>query len=426
MNEDFLHFLWKNRLFVTPLVEYYSGETIEVINPGQHNHDQGPDFFNARIKIGQTIWAGNVEIHLRASDWTRHKHQDDEAYNSVILHVVGENDAQITNQSGTVIPATEISCPKPLFEQYLFLMQTDLWLPCQSYISKIDPFIMMQWCEAVAVERIGDKTKNIETNLLLTKNNWEESFYYTVAQAFGLKVNAQPFLMLAQSLPLNVLAHHKNSLVQIEALLFGQSGLLPDNPSDEYSQLLMREYNHLRLKYSLEPLQKQIWKFARMRPVNFPTIRIAQLATLIFKSSALLSKVIECQTINEVKKLFSTNVSEYWLTHYNFGKVSGEKNKNFGDSTLNLLIINAFVPFMFLYGKKIGKPELTERAVSWLEQLPAEVNNIISNWEKYNVKAKCALESQALIQLYNCYCQKRQCLKCRIGRQVLSPIVKTN
>jgi len=424
MNEDFLHFLWKNKLFSMPLTECYSGKNIEVLSPGQHNSDQGPDFFNARIKIGETLWAGNVEIHMRASDWLRHKHQDDEAYNSVILHVVGDNDAKICNQSGTLIPATEISCPKPLLEQYLFLMQTDKWLPCQSYISKIDQFIMMQWCEALAVERIGDKTKTIAANLQLTKNNWEESFYYTIAQAFGLKVNAQPFLMLAQSVPLTMLAHHKNSLLQIEALLFGQSGLLPDTPTDEYTQLLHREYAHLRLKYSLEPIERQTWKFARMRPVNFPTIRIAQFASLIFKSSALLSKLVECQSIDEVKKLFSASVSDYWLTHYNFGKESEKRGKNFGDSTLNLLIINAFVPFMFYYGKAISKPELTERAVAWLEQLPAEENNIIAQWRQFEVKATCALESQALIQLYNCYCQHRQCLKCRIGRQVLSPIVR--
>ena len=419
MSEDFLHFLWKNGLYQMPLTEFYSGESIEVLNPGLHNRDQGPDFFNARIRIGQTVWAGNVEIHLRSSDWLRHRHQTDDHYNNVVLHVVGQNDAEIRNQAGQLIPATEMRCPQSLLERYQFLMRTDRWLPCQSYIADIDPFVMQQWYESLTVERLECKTAAIAENLRLTQNNWEESFYYTVAQSFGFKTNAQPFLMLAQSLPLNVIAHHKNSLTQVEALLFGQAGLLPAEPADDYTQLLAREYNHLKIKYRLDPVPSHVWKFARMRPGNLPTVRIAQLASLISKSSALLSKMVECQTVDDVKRLFATSVSDYWLTHYVFEKPSARKDKNLGESSLNLLVINAFVPFMFHYGKSIGKAELTNRALQWLEDVPAEKNTIISQWEKFGIKAKCALESQALIQLANCYCQKKQCLKCRVGRQVM-------
>lgn len=424
MTEDFLHFLWKNGLYQMPLSEFYSGETIEVLNPGLHNRDQGPDFFNARIRIGDTVWAGNVEIHLRSSDWLRHRHQSDDHYNNVVLHVVGQNDAEIRDQNGRLIPASEIKCPPQLLERYQFLMRTDRWLPCQSYIADIDPFVMQQWYESLTVERLENKTAAIAENLRLTNNNWEESFYYTVAQSFGFKTNAQPFLMLAQSLPLNVIAHHKNSLTQVEALLFGQAGLLPAEPTDDYTQLLTREYNHLKIKYRLEPIPSHVWKFARMRPGNLPTVRIAQLASLISKSSALLSKMIECQLVDDVKHLFATSVSDYWLTHYVFEKPSARKDKNLGDESLNLLVINAFVPFMFHYGKSIGKTELTDRALQWLEDVPAEKNNIISQWGEFRVSARCALESQALIQLTNNYCKPRRCLACRVGRQVMSPIVR--
>lgn len=424
MNEDFLHFLWKNGLYQAPITDCYTGEPIEVINPGQHNHDQGPDFFNARIKIGDTVWAGNVEIHQRSSDWTRHRHQTDERYGNIILHVVGQNDSPVKDSYGNLIPTAEIKCPDELLKRYMFLMQTEKWLPCQSFINKVDPFVMIQWYESLAVERIEDKTETVAKSLQTTRNNWEESFYYAIAQAFGFKTNAQPFLMLAQALPLNVIAHHKNSLVQVEALLFGQAGLLPAEPVDEYTSVLLREYRHLKAKYSLEPIQGQMWKFARMRPVNMPTIRIAQLASLIFKSSALLSKLVECEKLDNVQRLFSTNVSEYWLTHYVFGKESARKDKNLGKSSFFLLVINAFVPFMFIYGKSVGKPNLVDRAMQWLEEVPAESNHILTQWAEFGITAKCALESQALIQLSNNYCQKRKCLACRIGRQVMSPVFR--
>lgn len=426
MNEDFLHFLWKNGLYKTPLSNCYTNELVEVILPGQHNFDQGPDFFNARIKIGSTIWAGNVEIHQRSSDWKRHKHHLDKAYGNIILHVVGKNDEKIIGSNGELIPVVELDCLPELYNRYMFLMQTQKWLPCQSFIADVNPFVMEMWYESLAIERISDKIDTIVSSLKFTKNNWEESFYYIVAQAFGLKANAQPFFMLAQSLPLNVLAHHKNSLVQVEALLFGQAGLLPSQPSDDYTTLLNREYLHLKQKYSLQPIETHLWKFARMRPASLPTIRIAQFAMLIHKTSGLLSKIVDCKSIGDIKKFFDLGVSEYWLTHYIFGKETINKRKNIGQLALSTIIINAFVPFIFHYGKSVGKSQLADTAIEWLEQLPGEVNQILAQWQTFGVEAKSALESQALIQLTNCYCQKRRCLYCRVGRQVLSPIFKTN
>ncbi len=420
MNEAFLHFLWKNGLFQTPLTECRTGEPIEVVNPGQHNHDQGPDFFNARLRIGDTTWAGNVEIHLRASDWLRHNHQSDERYNNIILHVVGVNDVQINNQAGEPIPTAELKCPAPLLERYLFLMQTDKWLPCQSYISKIDSFVMTQWFESLAIERIERKIEPISVIMQQTHNDWQESFYHAVAQSFGFRTNAQPFLMLARSLPLNVIAKHKNSLLQVEALLFGQSGLLPVEPVDEYVGLLQREYGHLRLKYSLTPIQTQVWKFARMRPGNLPTVRIAQFAMLVYRSSALMSKLMDCADLEAVYKLFAVGVSDYWLTHYVFGKESARRNKHLGAEAINLLTINAFVPFMFYYGKTVSNADITDRAIQWLEQVPAESNHIIAQWKKFGVEPHCALESQALLQLADAYCERRRCLSCRVGRQVMT------
>jgi hypothetical protein len=419
MNEDFLHFLWKNGLYQASLTEVKTGEPIEVINPGQHNQDQGPDFFNARIKIGNTLWAGNVEIHLKASDWLKHKHQNDKNYDTVILHVVGQNDMEIIRSDGNPIPSTEIKCPKELLEKYLFLMQNHQWMPCQTFIKRIDQFIFVQWLETLMIERLNNKILFIDERFKGTKHHWEETFYQVMAFAFGFKTNAPPFLMLAQSLPLSVLAKHKNQLLQIEALLFGQAGLLPIEPVDNYSTLLVREYRHLAHKYQLTPLSGQLWKFAKMRPGNFPTIRLAQFAALIYQSSALMSKVMECKKTDDIRTLFQLKTSEYWEQHYQFGKPSDKKIKTFGDEAFHLITINSVIPFMFFYGKMLGKPDISERAVEWLEQLPSEKNHIINNWAGEGINARNALESQALIELTNNYCKHKRCLNCRVGNQVM-------
>lgn len=419
MNEDFLHFLWKNGLYIDELSEVNSGDSIEVINPGQPNRDQGPDFFDARIKIGKTLWAGNVEMHVKASDWMKHKHQADERYDNIILHVVGEADTAIQRKSGEAIPTIELKCPRDVMERYLFLMQNHHWMPCQSYITRIDGFIFNQWLETLMIERLNEKTSFIASLFQANNQHWEETFYQVMANAFGFKTNSQPFLMLSQSLSLTTLAKHKNQLLQIEALLFGQAGLLPNEPVDDYTGLLLREYKHLANKYQLQPLSGQLWKFARMRPGNFPTIRLAQFAALIYQSTALMSKVLECDTIQQLHVLFHPVLSDYWVNHYQFGKITDDKIKTFGDEAFQLVAINSVIPFMFYYGKMLGKPEICDKAIDWLEQLPAEQNHLITDWSHEGIDAHNALESQALIQLTNNYCKHRRCLNCRIGNQVM-------
>lgn len=419
MNEELLHFLWKRMLFSQPLTDCVTGAKIEVLNPGQHNHDQGPDFFDARIKIGDVTWAGNVEMHVKASDWQKHHHQTDSRYDSIVLHVVWQNDQPVCRASGELIPTVELSCSDDMRQRYQYLMQTRDWLPCESFVAKINSFVMAQWRQRLAIERIEDKTKVVAELFAATNNNWEETFYQLLARTYGLKVNAEPFVLMAQSLPLNVVARHKHNRLQVEALVFGQAGLLPDNPTEEYTQLLVREHTFLRHKYNLTPIDANVWKFARMHLSNTPPVRLAQFAALIYESSSLMSKIVECEHIAEIKKYFDADISDYWHTHYNFGKESKRAIKGIGNFTFNILVINAIVPFMFYYAKSLAKPHLIDRALSWLEQILPEDNNIIRSWTNVGVECENASDSQALIQLTNCYCKQRRCLHCAIGNQVM-------
>jgi hypothetical protein len=418
MKEDFLHYLWKYFLYKTPLF-MVDGSPIEVISPGVHNKDAGPDFFNAKVKIGDTIWAGNVELHVLASDWLKHNHQDNPAYDNVILHVVGKNDVDIKRANGKLIPAIEISCPNELYEQYLYLMQSRSWIPCESFISKINEVVILDWKEALMVERLEEKSKVIEDRFHANAKNWEETFYQTLAANFGFKTNAQPFEMLAKSLPVKYLGKHKDQLPLIEAMLFGQSGLLPYGSKDAYVSQLECDYIHLKNKFKLRPMSGHLWKFSRMRPSNFPTLRLMQFAALIYSSSALMSKIIEAKNFEEVKKYFELDVSEYWQTHYVFEKESVKKCKHFGTTAFHSVVINTIAPFFALYAKVQNQPAFVEKAIDWLGQIPTEQNQISEHWQDLGLKINNAFDSQALIQLKNIYCNNRRCLSCRIGNQVI-------
>lgn len=422
MTEDFLHYIWKYKLYNATQLITTSGEPIVIHKAGEHNTNAGPDFFNAKLKIGDTLWAGNIELHVKSSDWEKHNHTNDKLYDSIILHVVHVDDKPIQRLNGEIVATLELKgkFDESVFEKYLALQKSKDWIPCAKQVKNVDSFILNTWLERLAVERLERKATEVKQLLQLNKNNWEETFYQSIAKSFGFKINALPFELMAKALPLNLLVKHKPSLFQLEALLFGQAGLLETTFTETYPQYLQNEYNFLRIKYSLQSIDAHLWKFMRLRPLNFPTIRIAQFATLIFNSLHLFSKIVEAENIDALKKLFITDVSEYWETHYTFDVATKLKSKKLGELAIHGLIINTVVPFLFVYGKLQGEEKYCDRALSFLEKLDAEENSIIENWNHLGVKAEHALHSQSLIELKNNYCANKCCLTCAVGKAILS------
>lgn len=421
MTEDFLHYIWKFRLFDQIDLKTESGEEIVINKVGAHNNDAGPDFSTAKLKVGNTLWAGNVEIHVKASDWLKHKHHEDKAYDNVILHVVYENDVSIKRHSGEPIPALELRgrIQKKVLDNYLKFSGSKSWVPCANDIKEVNSLYINSMYDKALLERLEQKTSAIKAQLSNTNNDWETAFYHQLASNFGFKVNAAPFELLAKSIPHNILGKHKDSLFQLEALLFGQAGMLDEYMEDRYVLSLQNEYAFLQKKYKLKPLDSHLWKFLRLRPLNFPTIRIAQFARLIHRSSNLFSKIISLTEIDKVKKLLHVEVSEYWKTHYVFGKESKYRTKNLGETSMNTIIINTVVPFLFLYGKQKGDELYVERALFLLETLPPEVNAIVDNWKRLKVPVRNAYDTQAQLQLKNVYCNNKRCLDCTIGSELI-------
>jgi hypothetical protein len=422
MREDFLHFIWRWKRFEMNGLQTTAGETIEILHPGELNADAGPDFFNAKVRIGDTLWAGNVEIHLKSSDWLLHQHQNNGAYQNVILHVVLQEDQKIYRQSGDEpIPTLELKdrIPLPLYEKYQQLAFEKAQIPCHAFYQEIPEILRLNWLDRLLIERLEQKTEQIASVLANTDQNWEEAFYIALARNFGLKINALPFELLAKSLSLHILSKYKNSLFQIEALLFGQSGLLDASLTDEYAQRLYKEYLFLAQKHDLKPLNPDLWKFLRLRPVNFPNVRLAQLAQLIFQSVHLFSKILEAKTVRELEHLFDASVSEYWETHYVFDKKSTKRPKNTGKDFVQLLLINTIVPFLFYYGKSKNLPDYQDKALSFLENLPAESNAILDLWAGIGAKPRNAYHTQAFLTLTNQYCKEKRCLECAMGNAIL-------
>ncbi len=420
VNEEFLHFLWKYNYFEPNNFQTINNEPIEVLSTGTHNHDAGPDFFNAKIKIGDTLWAGNVEIHTNASDWFKHHHENDKAYQNIILHVVYNNDVEPEKFSQSANPLAIINFDERILQKYETLLESKTWIACENEIGEFDKFRMDYWLNHLLIERLENKAQIIQLKLTANNNNWEETFYHQLARNFGFSVNGEPFELMAKSLPISYIAKHKNSIFQIEALLFGQAGMLDDDCQDIYFQNLKKEHEFLRNKFSLQPIEKHLWKFLRLRPSNFPTIRLAQFAQLIYKSTALFSKLIETADINDIYRHFEVSTSEYWINHYVFGKESEEREKFLGNDAIETIIINTVVPFLFVYGKARGNEAFCDRALEFLEKLNVEKNTIITNWKKCGVAASNAFYSQALIQLKNEYCTKKRCLHCQVGSKILT------
>ena len=419
MREEFLYYLWENRLIDKDL-KTAEGESVEVVATGYRNTDSGPDFLEARIQIGDKLWAGHVEIHVKSSDWNRHGHQNDKAYKNVILHVVYENDIQVND-----IPTLELKhhFDESLFAQYQKLISSKNWIPCEKSISKVPIFTRLSWFDRMAVERLENKSETVTKILEANQFDWEEALYKLLMRYFGLKVNNEAFEYLSNILPFKILLKHADSLVQIEAMLMGCAGFLEDDFTEEFPLLLKREFAVMRAKFDLLTMSAERWKFMRMHPSNFPTIRLAQMAQLIHKNGCLFSKIKAAKVTAEVKALFEVEASSYWETHYRFGVPTESKPKHLGDTTADVLIINAVVPLLFCYGKLHKDEMLCNAAMQFLEETEAEDNTVIRHYKQCGITAENAMQTQALLHLYSYFCKRKRCLECRIGNVLLH---KTN
>lgn len=421
MTEDLLHFIWKLQLFNHAHLKTESNEEIKIIKPGMHNQDAGPDFLNSRILINDTMWAGNIEIHKMTSDWVAHNHQFDPAYENVILHVVYYNNEKETPKNKIPILSLKNRIPEELFDKYYFLKDNHYWIPCQEDIHKVKSIYVNQFLERALVERLEEKSKYIIDSLEKNKYDWRACFYQILAKTFGFKVNSIPFEHLAMVTPLKIIGKHKNQLKQIEALLLGQAGFLNQIFSDEYPAQLKKEYEFLSTKYNLQPMGKHEWKFLRLRPANFPTIRISQFAHLLNNSSQLLSKILETQDLDHLVNFFDVEASEYWNSHYKADKRSKSKaTKNLGKKAIENIIINTVVPFLFTYGKLKKNNDYKDRALHFLEHLKPEHNSILKKWTDLGMENKNAFQSQSLLYLKKAYCNQKRCLQCGIGTKILT------
>lgn len=420
MKEDLLYFIWKTSHLTFNGQTTTEGEIVEIIDPGEYNNDSGPDFFNAKVRIGETVWAGNVEIHINSSDWLNHNHHNDPAFNNVILHVVVNDDKPVSNSIGQAIPTIKMKYPDALEWNLMHLTNSGKWIPCEDSFSLFDSFTKSMWLENLLVERLEQKTQYVFELVDNAQGSWEEAFYQSVARSFGLKANALPFELLAKATPLKILSKHKNNLFQIEALLFGQAGLLSEtNVHDNYQSSLLKEYLYLRHKFNLSPNQGHLWKFLRMRPTAFPTIRIAQFSKLVHSSTSLFSKIIEINDVKEIVRLFQVDTSEYWEKHYTFGKEAVLLEKRLGKDTISVIAINSLVPFIFAYGIYKKNSGLKDKSIKLLESIKPESNSISKGFENLGIKAETAYDSQALIQLKTCYCEPKKCLYCHLGVKLL-------
>ena len=423
MKEDFLHFIWRYQKFSWLDACTSSGESLSVVYPGDPNPHGGPDFLNARIRIGETLWAGNVEIHLNASDWQAHQHDADAAYDNVILHVVWQDDKPIYRKNGERLLCLELhqrALPGVRAAYYRLLSDKSHRIPCQPQFLEVGVPVRTLWVERVAIERLEQRVIRFRHLLERNGQNWEETFFQVLARNLGQPANSEPFEELARSTPIGLLRRKRDNLFQLEALLFGQSGLLEGEQTGAYPQELKKEYTFLRRQYQLEPMEGSVWKFLRMRPANFPTLRIAQLARFVHQTEHPFDKAMSAGSIKEYEHLFELSVSQYWRTHYRFGHPESlPKDKALGRATVRQLLINSVAPLLFLYGEFRQNKRYLDQAVSLLASLPPEDNRMIREWADTGFTPDSALQSQGLIQLKTEYCDARRCLYCAIGHALL-------
>ncbi len=422
MREEFLAYIWKLRLLNNPPFITTGGEQLEVEHPGYLNRDSGPDFFNARIRLEGMEWAGNIELHVKSSEWKQHHHHHDPAYDNVILHVVYEDDDPVNDRHGNRIPTLQLRehINEEKWHQYLNLLQGgNQWVACERMLQRVPPLVIRQWLDRLLAERLEDRCNKMEKLLRQVNNNMDECFYRLLMRSYGLRANTLPFEMLSAALPYSVIARHRPQLLQVEALLFGQSGLLEEADNDYYTIELKREYAMLKRKFGLQPISGHIWKFGRMRPYNFPTLRLAQLAMFLHTKERLTGGFIDSESFDEACSLLETEASGYWHRHYVFGQESIFQVKQLGRSTAEVIMINTLIPFLFLYGKQTHRSDLVARALAWAEQCGPEHNLIIREWAGQGISANHAGMSQGLIHLKQVYCDEKKCINCGIGQYLL-------
>ena len=422
MQEDFLHYVWKHKKFATQSLQSTSGDIITLVKVGQHNHNSGPDFFSAQLGIGGQMWAGNVEIHIKSSDWYVHNHETDAAYDNVILHVVYEHDTEIFRKDNSAIPTLEL---KPYISSTLLKSYQNLisnkhkWINCENNFASVDDFILNNWLENLYFERLERKSKVIEAMLVLSKNDWEAVLFKLLAKNFGLKVNGESFLSIANSFDFSIVRKTQSEVKQLEALFFGQAGFLETDIQNAYYQDLSKEYQFLNQKFGLSNSEVVPLQFFRLRPPNFPTIRLSQLATLYHQHKNLFSKIITANTLNELYAIFKVSTSEFWEHHYTFGKVSKKTKKDLTKSFIDLLLINTVLPLKFGYAKYQGT-SIDESVLAIIQEIESERNSIVDTFDLLKKISKSALHSQALIQLKTEYCVKNKCLQCAVGNSLLN------
>ena len=427
--EQLLHYCWKHKMWPMQGLETTDGRPVEVLDPGLHNNNAGPDFFNAKVKIVDTVWVGCVEIHDRSSHWYHHGHHQDANYNNVVLHVVGEADRDVQTLEGVYIPQVCLTVPPSIRDNYEELLRTDSYPPCYRIIPNLTTLTVHSWMAALQTERLEQKTTAIEERVRQANGSWEDAYFVTLARNYGFGINGEAFEQWAYNVPLQAVGKHRDDLFQVEAIFMGQAGLLDlstiphryqeDALNEGYFTRLRSEYQYLAHKFSLTPMDSTIWRFLRLRPQNFPHIRISQLANLYYERRSGLSELLECESVEAVKQLLSTHVTPYWETHYVFGSESTKNAKHLSQASLNLLTINTAIPILFAVGRHRQKEALCDRAFDFLEQLKAEQNHIVRMWADCGLEAKTAGDSQALIQLKREYCDRKECLRCRFGYEYL-------
>ncbi len=424
MNERLLQFIWQFQYYQKQDCQTTQHEALQIERPGMLNRHQGPDFSEAIIHIGHTIWAGNIELHIRSSDWYKHHHSSDAHYGNIILHVVWEDDQPVYDRLGNPVPTFELRSRISglLLERYRLMMETSRLIPCHSFLPALQELGWMSWKERLAAERLERKSAHVLDLLKQSNHHWEEVCWWMLAANFGIRVNSVLFEMLAKSIPVNLLAKHKNQIHQLEAMLLGQANLLSGKYKEDYPIMLQREYRFLKQKYALQPVTKQP-AFLRMRPAAFPTVRLAQLAMLLYQSANLFSKLKDCQQPEKAMELFMVTANDYWNKHYRFDEITIHQPKHLGKQMAKNILINTVIPILFAYGLYSREEAYKERCIQWLYRLPAEQNRITLPWQKAGITHRSALDSQALIELANQYCVNKRCLDCAVGNKILKNYV---
>ena len=422
-----MQYVWKHRLWRSEDMVTNTGKKVRVVDPGLLNTDAGPDFFNAKIEIDGHMWVGNVEMHYRATDWKRHRHDSDKAYDSVILHVVAKDDAPVRRTNGELIPQLVLEVSPQFNADYASLVGAAIEVPCATKIKQVPHLTIVEWVEGLAFERLHGKVERIHQLLDSFNGSWEDVCYVTLARNFGFGINNDAFERLARRTPLRLLGKHSDSVLQIEALLFGQAGMLDaQKPGmDSYYNQLCTEYAFLSNKFQLTPMEKESWKLFRIRPQNFPYRRIAMLAQFIEGGFRMMNRILEAEGEKEMRALFEVELSGYWIKHYTFGKPNERATATLSRSSIDIILINTVAPLLYAYGELTGNYEMTDKAIKLLEDLRAESNSIVSHFVAYGIDCPDALTSQALVQLKREYCDARKCIYCKIGHHLLSKAARS-